>query len=383
MAMLDPTSPRPLYLQLADHLRRQIDTGAWQANTRLPPEVELAVQFTVSRGTVRQAMDLLVHQGLLQRTPGKGTFVTAPNPHGRSQLIGMVVPYLHDSLTTDILCGAESVLRRNGYSLIFCHSEGDLQLEQAQIERLQREGIAGLILFPVAAVGESSILMHMLRPQLPVVIIDRRVPRVSASYVVADNRSGAYQAVQHLIALGHKRIVCISLPERPSSIEERIRGYEQALRDSRLLPLAAVPLAIGRHTAQDGVPHYTAEELAPIDQLLGVHEPPSALFCVNDFIALGVMQHILARGHRVPHDIAIAGFDDIAIAPYMPVPLTTVAQPTYEIGAHAAQLLLDQIAGVVDAQREIVLPTTLIVRASTSQPVAIPASAAAIPHPPR
>lgn len=129
MAKLDPASPRPLYLQLAGYLRQQIDTDAWQPNTQLPPEVDLTARCSVSQGTVRQAMDLLVNQGLLQRIPGKGTFVTIRNPHIRSRLIGMVVPYLRHSLISDMLRGAESVLRRNGYSLIFCYSEGALQLE--------------------------------------------------------------------------------------------------------------------------------------------------------------------------------------------------------------------------------------------------------------
>ncbi|HEX6290081.1 MAG TPA: GntR family transcriptional regulator [Herpetosiphonaceae bacterium] len=375
MAALDPASPRPLYAQLAAYLRQQIESGVWQRNSRLPPEIELAAQFEVSRGTVRQAMDLLVKQGLLQRIPGKGTFVTLPDTHARSQLIGIVVPYLRDSLTTDMLRGAESVLRRSGYSLIFCHSEGDLQLEQAQIEQLQREGVGGLIVFPVAAAGESTLLRQALQPRLPLVIIDRRLPHLSAYHVLADNIGGAYRAVEHLLAQGHSRIACISLPERPSSIEERIRGYEQALRDAGILPLAAVALALGKHAAGDSVPRYTAEELAPIDQLLAVRERPTALFCVNDFIALGVMQHVLARGLRVPQDLAIVGFDDIALAPYMPVPLTTVAQPKYEIGARAAQLLLDQIAGVAPADREIVLPTDLVVRASTGLPAATTAEA--------
>lgn len=384
MASLDPASPQPLYLQLTDYLRRQIDTGVWQPNNRLPPEVELAAQFDVSRGTVRQAMDLLVNQGLLQRIPGKGTFVTSFSARSRSQLIGIVVPYLRDSLITDVLWGAESVLRHNGYSLIFCHSEGNLQLELAQIEQLQREGVGGLILFPVAAVGEAALLTQILRPQLPLVIIDRRLPYLAASHVVADNVGGGYRAVQHLLELGHRRIACISLPERPSSIEERIRGYEQALREARILPLAAVTLAIGSHPSQDSVPYYTAAELTPIDQLLGVGEPPTALFCVNDFIALGVMQHVLARGLRVPNDLAIAGFDDIALAPYMPVPLTTVAQPKYEIGVQAAQLLLDRIASDKQDHREIILPTKLVIRASTGLPAAVAAEPpAAIAQPPR
>lgn len=368
MSLLDPASPRPKYLQLADHLRRQIESGIWEAAYRLPPEIDLARKLEVSRGTVRQAMDLLVNQGLLQRIAGKGTFVTTPERRPQSQLIGIVVPFLRDSLTTDMLRGAESVLRRTGYSLIFSHSEGDLQLEQGQLERLQREGVSGLIVFPIGSPHEPALLTRHVRPTLPLVLIDRCLPGIVADCVVADNLGGAYRAVEHLLALGHRRIACISLPDAPSSVVDRVRGYEQALRDAGILPLAAVALDINAHPTHDPVPLYTAAELAPIDQLLRVQEAPTALFCINDFIALGVMQHLRAQGIRVPEDMALAGFDDIPLAPYMPVPLTTVAQPKYEIGARAAQLLLDQIAGAAHAGRRITLPTNLVVRASTGLP---------------
>lgn len=374
MSPLDASNPRPKYLQLADYLRRQIVSGAWSPNYRLPPEIDLAKELAVSRGTVRQAMDVLVNQGLLQRTAGKGTFVTVPNTPPSSQRIGIVVPYLRDSLTTDMLRGAENVLRRNGYSLILCHSENDLALERTQIERLQAEDVSGLIIFPIGAPDESALLTRLVRPGTPIVLIDRRLPGIVADCVVADNVGGAYRAVEHLLALGHRRIVCVSVPEQPSSVVDRVRGYEQAMRDADVLPLPVVTLMLGAQAGYDSVPTYTAAELAPIDQALALHDSPTALFCVNDFIALGVMQHVLARGLGVPHDLAIAGFDDIVLAPYMPVPLTTIAQPKYEIGAQAAQLLLDQIAHAAAPGREIVLPTRLIVRASTGAPPTIAAA---------
>lgn len=374
MSVLDPESPRPLYQQLADHFRRQIDTGVWRAGNRLPPEIEITSQLGVSRGTVRQAMDLLVDQGLLQRTPGKGTFVTIPEARPRTRLIGIVVPFLRDSLTTDILRGAESVLRRNGYSLILCHSEGDPQLEQDQIERLLRDHVSGLILFPVATPDEPAMLGRLLPARLPLVLIDRRVPGLAADYVLSDNSGGAYRAVEHLLSLGHRRIACVSSADQPSSVVDRIHGYQQALRDAGILPLATVTIAPGGPSSAE-VPAYSVAALAPIDLVLGVSEPPTALFCVNDFLALGVMQHALARGLRVPRDLAIVGFDDIALAPYMPVPLTTVAQPKYELGVRAAQTLIDQIAGAAQAGRDIVLPTNLVIRSSTSaQDAAAPPS---------
>jgi DNA-binding LacI/PurR family transcriptional regulator len=366
LTTLDTESPRPLYLQLADYVRHQIDIGALKPYDRLPPEIDLAASLAVSRGTVRQAMDLLVKQGLLQRIPGKGTFVTDLDLRPSAQLIGIVVPYLRDSLTSDMLRGAESALRRNNYSLIFCHSEGDLALEQEQIKRLQREGISGMILFPLAVAEETALLTWILSANTPLVLLDRRVPGVKADCVLADNMGGAYRAVEHLIELDHRQIACIRPPEQPSSVLDRVRGYEQALRDAGILPLAAVPLALHpRRAADEEIALYTDEELAPLDMLLCAPKPPTALFCINDIIAFGVMRYVLARGLRVPDDIAIVGFDDIPLAPYMPVPLTTVAQPKYKIGVRAAELLLAQLAGKKSFGRELVLPTSLVVRESS------------------
>lgn len=374
MSLLDPTSPRPLYLQLADHLRRQVQDGTWPAGHRLPPEIDLARALAISRGTARQAMDLLVSQGLLQRIPGKGTFVTLPDRRPSSQLIGIVVPFLRDSLTTDMVRGAESVLRRNGYSLIFCHSDGDLEFERQHLARLGREGISGLIVFPLGLPEEAPLLAPLVTSNLPLVLIDRLVPGLAVASVVADNAGGAYRAVEHLLALGHRRIACVSLPESPTSVVDRVRGYEQALRDAGVLPLAAIQLAITPRLSDDPVPRYTATELAPLDQALAMQDAPTALFCINDFVAMGVMEHLLARGLQIPRDLTLVGFDDIALAPYLPVPLTTIAQPKYEIGVQAAQMLLDQIGGGDSDPRGVVLPTSLVVRASTAiaTPVAPP-----------
>jgi DNA-binding LacI/PurR family transcriptional regulator len=105
--------------------------------------------------------------------------------------------------------------------------------------------------------------------------------------------------------------------------------------------------------------------MTPVDRLLQAPEAATALFCINDFIALGVMRHVLGRGLRIPEQVALVGFDDIPLAAFMPVPLTTVAQPKFEIGVQAALLLLDQISGKTAATAVVTLPTTLVVRASS------------------
>jgi DNA-binding LacI/PurR family transcriptional regulator len=377
MITLDPSNSRPLYLQLADYLRGQITAGILKPEDRLTPEVEMAADLAVSRGTVRQALDLLVSQGLLQRIPAKGTFVagSANEPLADAittglsslRLIGLVVPYLRDALTNEILSGAEHVLRDAGYSLIFCHSENDIELERLEIERLQREHISGLLLFPIALPSEPALLSKIVPATCPLVLIDRSLPNMAASSVAADNLLGAYQVIEHLIAQGHRRIVCVRPSSQASSIQERLQGYEQALYDAGIMPLAPIVLKRHSQSPHESIPEYDLADLEPLARALRVQEPPTALFCINDYIAAGVMKYLLDSGYRIPEDIALAGFDDVPLARYLSVPLTTVAQPKYEVGAHAAQALLDQIAGTAQPGQQIRLPTKLIVRASTKR----------------
>lgn len=367
MTGLDPGSPTPLYAQLAEQLKRRIQRGELRPGDRLWSESELRDRFGVSRGTVREALDVLASEGLLQRIAGKGTFIAAPSRARQSRLLGMIVPYLRDSLITDMLRGAERVLHRAGYSLIFCHSDGNLEVERAQFERLQAEGVSGIILFPLAEEGEASLVHRYFTPDFPLVTIDRRLPGIQTDAVLADNQRGAYLAVRHLLSAGHTRIACIAAPDRPSSVQDRIAGYEQALREADILPLATVSLALrpGQPSGSSVAPEYSADELAPVQQLLNMRDAPTALFCINDFIAFGVMRHVMARRMRVPQDVAIAGFDDLAIAAYMPTPLTTVSQPRQAIGMQAAELLLSRLTDPALPPREIVLPTELVIRAST------------------
>lgn len=363
--LLEPASTRPLYLQLADDLRRQIENGTLKLGDQVMPELELAQRHKLARGTVRQALQLLVNQGLLQRTRRKGTFVAGNGLTAPAALISFVVPFRRDALADGIMLGVESILRLDGYSLIVGHSDGSLSVEAEHVKRLPRDHTSGLILFPVALPGEADLLAQALPAGFPIVLIDRTIPGLAASCVLADNYGGAYRAVEHLIALGHRRIACVTHTGQVSSVDDRVRGYEQAMHGAGLAPMPPVVLEWREPLPEGQPPDYSDQDMAPVNQLLQAPGAPTAFFCINDFIALGLMRHVLRCGLRIPEQIAIVGFDDIPLAPFMPVPLTTVAQPTFEIGSQAALLLLDQICGKETAAQTVVLPTALIVRASS------------------
>lgn len=369
--VIDANSPDPLYLQIVRMLRQRIASGKLRPLDRLPPEVELAQEYEVSRGTVRQAFDILVHEGLLTRTQGKGTFISERPLRASSGMIGVVVPYLRDNLVSEILRGAESTLHDAGYSMILSHSDSDVRREREQVERILGRNAEGLILFPVSDSSEYDVVAARLPDGFPVVAIDRRLPGFRCDTVMSDNAGGAKQAVQHLLSLGHTRIACVTVPDRPSSVLDRIAGYETTMRENGLFPLAAVQIAGSGTPVEDSSssgPRYSESELAPVDALLSKEAAPTALFCVNDFLALGVLDHLRSRGVLVPDEVSIVGFDDIAIAGYPSVQLSSVAQATQTLGSTAAERLIGRTKNPHGPVEDIVVPTTLKARATSGSP---------------
>ncbi len=365
--MLNPSSSRPLYQQLADLLKDQIQTGIYPSGTRLESEPEFAVRYDIARGTVRQAMDLLVEEGLLNRIQGKGTYVASADRITCTNQVGVVVPYINDNLTIGFLNGIESVLREHRYSLIYSPSECDLNLEKEQIQHLMAEKVCGLILMPVSTSNEAALISRVLSKDIQLVVIDRAIPGWVTNGVFVDNLGGGMLAVNHLLEQGYQRVGCITEATYVSAVADRVRGYELAMRQAGLLPLAAIPLD-WQHVHWDlHPPVFTLEQMLAVEQFIHSSQEPTAIFCVNDFIAIGVMKYLLAKGYKIPDDVAIAGFDDIPLAQYLPVPLTTVKQPGLEVGREAANLIISLLNDPQQTQRTIVLPTSLVIRQSTRQ----------------
>ena len=366
---IDADNPVPLYVQIADKLRKQIYSGELQKNDRLPTELELCDVLSVSRGTVRQAIGLLVQEGLFSRVKGKGTFVSNTEVRKNSSLVGVVVPYLRDGLTNAILSGLESVLRTNRFNLVLSHSDGDPAIEQEQVTRLLSEGVAGVVLFPVSEIPEGGHSVITEIPEsVPIVLVDRSVSGAEATVVSSANYQGGYKAVSYLLENGHTRIACVATKTRPSSVVNRVDGYEQAMLDHGLFPLAALSIeTVAQSSAPQSasLPRYESSDFPIIDRLLDNPSPPTALFCINDYLAIGVMEHLRERDVRVPEDISIVGFDNVSFSSYGSISLTTVAQPAYEIGVQAGTHLLKQLTEGKRLTERITLDVELVIRSST------------------
>jgi GntR family transcriptional regulator of arabinose operon len=356
---------KALYSQLLAYFRQRILDGSLPPGARLPTELDLAKDYQISRGTVRQALNALVTEGLIERVQGRGTFVLqvpsplAQPPQPPERRIGLVLNRLDGQLELDILIGVGHAARSRGYQVSFTYAEENLEQQDRDIARMREDHVAGLIIFPVSDVSYDESIWRLQANNIPFVLVDRYFPDLDSDYVVADNLGGAYRATEHLLILGHRRIGFVYGNEsslQTSSVRDRWMGYRKALE--------VYGLPYDETLVFQDCPEPQSSSRGPCDQLLSRTDRPSAIFAVNDFEALALLQAAQRRELRVPEDLALVGFDDLNFTAHLSPPLTTVAQPCLDLGLRAGNLLIDRIEGQTGAPKHIVLPTNLLVRES-------------------
>ena len=368
---------RPLYEQVRQHVLDYVTEHNLKPGDAIPTEAELAVRYGVSVGTVRRALLQLVDQGILYRQPGRGTFLTEQGRQKAKQrgFLACIVPYIRDAFASTLIAGAQHAAQQADYGLVLHNSYGQPDLE----EKLLRQSLAseqGIILLPVARGTLPSLMEELVHRRFPLIFVDR-LPTPGAhhvNYVISDNRGGAYAAVQHLIDLGHVRIglALKADAEVNSSVAQRAEGYRQALRESGLAVDEA--LVLGGLTPRHEVPEPSSveghEEGADIELLQKFlrRERPSALFAVNDLIAIEAWRAAEELSLTIPQDLSIVGFDDADFLHDLGIDLTTVAQDTFGTGQKAVEILVEYIEGRSGASRQVVLPTHLVVRTSSRAP---------------
>ena len=357
---INQDSPVSIYVQLVQQFRENILSGEWEPGTRLPSEIELARQHNISRGTVRRAMMELVNAQLIERVPGKGTYVVEPKVTAQA-LIGVVLPYNHDTLALDMLKGVEQAVKLRGYFTIYSGTNDNPHIEAQDVQAMRERGVAGLVIFPPSDVTTDPTILQMHNEGFPFVLIDRYLIDVSTSYVVADNETGGYLATRHLIDLGHTRIgFATPASQKTTSVRDRFHGYRRALTE------AGVAYDDDLHY-QYGSLMQTDYDDAPLVSYLTHPRRPSAIFAMTDLLALRLLD--VARRHHidVPGDLSIIGFDDLPQASVAAVPLTTIAQFGVEIGRRAGAILINCINQNTTSVQQITIPVQLKLRQSTAE----------------
>ncbi len=272
----------------------------------------------------------------------------------RSHVIGIIISDIQNPFFTAVVRGIEDIAYKHGYSIVLCNSDEDADKEQLYINVMRAEAVAGVIL---ASTSETNPRVHgLIAHHIPVVAIDRRIKDRQVDSVLVANAQGAFEAVTHLIELGHQRIGLIGLPPTRTPGVERYEGYQRALRE-RGLPVSRKYICWGNAKLQGG--HDCAL------QLLDLQPPITALFVANNLMTLGALSALRERQLQIPNQISIVGFDDMPWAPLLQPPLTVVAQPTYELGQQAAELLVDRLEHQEKPVARLQLQSNLIVRGST------------------
>ena len=272
----------------------------------------------------------------------------------RSNTIGLIISDISNPFFTAVVRGVEDVAQARGYTVILCNSDEDVAKETTYLKVLRSKRVDGLILAPAGRPHEY--LRNLVKADFPLVFLDRDIEGLGVAAVLLDNEGAARQAVRHLVDLGHRRIGMITGRPSISTTTERLAGYLAALREAGL-PVDERLIVSGGSSIEGG--------RAAANALLDLDPRPTAIFSANNLMTIGALVAIDARGLSIPEDIALVGFDDFPWSGVLRPRLTTVAQPTYELGRMAAEVLLRRLAGSRSEPPErVVLPGKLTVRES-------------------
>ncbi|HWQ52825.1 MAG TPA: LacI family DNA-binding transcriptional regulator [Bryobacteraceae bacterium] len=270
----------------------------------------------------------------------------------RTRTIGVVVTSIADPFAAEVVSGIEEAADSQGYSVILADSNADPEREVRVVTALQERRVDGIV---VTSSRVGALYVPLLaQMRVPIVLVNNQHPSEFVHSVMIGNREAALAAVNHLVALGHRRIAYLGDRFGHQSDTERFAGYREALEQADL-PFTPELVMHGDGKLEGG-------EQA-MCRLLSLAARPTAVFCYNDMSAVGALAGIRTRGLRIPEDISVVGFDDLPIARYTWPPLTTVRQPKRQMGRLAVERLLSHPTGI---EENTTVPGELIVRASTA-----------------
>jgi LacI family transcriptional regulator len=304
---------------------------------------------TVSRETRRRVEEAIAALGYVPSRLARGLSAQ------RTGTLAVIVPDVANPFFTLIVRGAEDVARRAGFRVILCDTRADLVVEREVVEEMIAHRVEGIVIAPVSDRSREP-LRRLAAFGIPFVLVDRTVPGIDVDTVLGESAAGARRLVEHLLGFGHRRIAMIVESEQVSTARDRRRGYGTALTEAGI-PLDAALVVDATADTSGG--------FTGMQRLLELDDPPTAVFTVNNLVALGAIEAVRAAGLEVPDDVALVCFDDIEYASRLYPFLTVMEQPAETFGTLSTQLLLERIGGrAPERKRVVVLPADFVVRRS-------------------
>ncbi|HCD2000904.1 TPA: DNA-binding transcriptional regulator CytR [Citrobacter farmeri] len=302
----------------------------------------------VSQSTRNRVEQAAIEVGYLPQATGRNV------KRNESRTILVIVPDICDPFFSELIRGIEVTAASHGYLVLIGDCAHQNQQEKTFVNLIITKQIDGMLLLGSRLPFDASIEEQRNLP--PMVMANEFAPELELPTVHIDNLTAAFNAVNYLHELGHQRIGCIAGPEEMPLCHYRLQGYVQALR--------RCGVTVDPHYIARGDFAFEAGGNA-LRQLFELPQPPTAVFCHSDVMALGALSWAKRQGINVPDDLSIIGFDNIALAEFCDPPLTTVAQPRFEIGREAMLLLLDQIHGQNVNSGSRLMDCELILRGTT------------------
>jgi DNA-binding LacI/PurR family transcriptional regulator len=365
-AKIKLNAPAPLYEQIEMDLRRKIREGFLKRGELIGSQSELCKEYSVSTITIKKALANLVHEGVLMTRVGKGTYVADQSQKRmdltRHRAIGLVLRDLKHPYFSLIVHGVEERAYELGFNVLLANSSNSIEKEENQINHFRRMGVDGLI---IASLGyeyrATPYIQRLHQEDFPYVMVSY-MHDPQYWYVGTDHELGGFIATEHLIKIGYRSVGYLHIGPGNLLSEVRKKGYHRALAehdrpfDQKLVfNLTNEPQDTGKDRFQLGYEfgkHFK-----------GLRKRPEALFIYSDLVAMGFEHAATESELGIPEDVAIVGYDDIAIAKYAPVPLSTVHQPAEKIGKMAVDVVQKRINGS-DVGNRIVETPTLVIRDS-------------------
>jgi len=343
--------------KLKKAILQKVKNGELKPGARILSIGELGKKYGISAKSVIKAIEELKAENILSTHQGKGTFIaSAEKSAGPSnKTIGVITPDLLISFHTEIVVAIEKEAFKKGYQVVIGNTDNMVQKEEHYMKEFFRQGLDGA----VVVAGKNSINNKYFSgfvTKTPVVLVDIAIEGIRTDLVTTDDVSGAYEAICHLINLGHRKIALITGPLDVSTARQRMKGCKKAFLEYAI-PFNQNLIRTTDYNERSG---YQA-----MLELLNVKDRPTAVFAASDVEALGVIKAIHSRNLRVPEDISVVGYGNLKLV--TEIPLTSVLQPAYEMGTIAFRNLLEKIEGTRSMAdiKEVIFPTKLIVRESS------------------
>ncbi len=273
----------------------------------------------------------------------------------KSNTIGLIIPDIQNALFISLVRAVEDLAYEHQLTVILCNTDDNPEKQRSYLDIMRGQQAAGLIIIPTHP-KDADVLTPLQDADIPIVIVDRDVAQFEADTVMVDNLRGSEMAVTHLLNLGYQRIAILAGPQNITPGRERLQGYYNAFYHANVEPIQEL-IKVGSFKLEKGF------ELTY--ELMNSENPPDAIFATNNLLALGCLRALHELQVRIPEEVALVSFDDMPWAQDLNPPLTVVAQPSYELGRQALELLLHRIKYPDAAYRKVILQPQLIIRKSS------------------